>query len=550
MLAACLESGAGQAVYVRGEAGIGKTRLVEEFQRQAAARGLRLPHRAGARLRRRHRAGRDPRAGAQPARPARRRATRPPPGAAARAGRGRRPRRSPTAGSSSTTCSTCRSRPSCARSTTPWTARRAAAASARRWPRWCARPARARPLLLVVEDVHWADRPTLDHLASLADDGGRVPGAPGHDLAHRGRSARPRLARARRRQPARDHRSRPAAPAGGRARSPRPISRPTASFARRCVERAAGNPLFLEQLLRHAEESAEAGVPGSVQSLVQARMDRLDPPTSRRCRPPRCSASASRWTRCATCSSDPATAAPALVERLLVRPHGDGFLFAHALIRDAVYDSLLKTRRRELHRRAAALVRRRAIRCCTPSTSTGPRIRRRRAAYLAAARAQARGVPLRAGARRWSSAAWRLRRAPADRFALTCLQGELLHDLGRMADALSAYEAALEAAAGRCRALPGLARPRRGEADHRRPRRRVRRPGAGRGAGRPSSISPSELARHPFPARQPLLPARPASRAAWRSISAAWSSRAWPAPPSSRRRRSAASATPSTCAAA
>jgi hypothetical protein len=42
------------------------------------------------------------------------------------------------------------------------------------------------------------------------------------------------------------------------------------------VARAAGNPLFLEQLLRHAEENAEAGVPGSVQNLVQARLDRLE----------------------------------------------------------------------------------------------------------------------------------------------------------------------------------------------------------------------------------------------------------------------------------
>ena len=47
-------------------------------------------------------------------------------------------------------------------------------------------------------------------------------------------------------------------------------------FARRCVERAAGNPLFLEQLLRHAEDISEGGVPISVQSLVQARMDLLD----------------------------------------------------------------------------------------------------------------------------------------------------------------------------------------------------------------------------------------------------------------------------------
>ena len=51
----------------------------------------------------------------------------------------------------------------------------------------------------------------------------------------------------------------------------------SAELARRCVARAAGNPLFLEQLLRHAEESAEDGVPGSVQSLVQARLDHLPP---------------------------------------------------------------------------------------------------------------------------------------------------------------------------------------------------------------------------------------------------------------------------------
>ena len=63
------------------------------------------------------------------------------------------------------------------------------------------------------------------------------------------------------------------------------------AFAERCVERAAGNPLFLDQLLRHADESQAAAVPGSVQSLVQARIDRLDPATRRRRRRPRCSAS-------------------------------------------------------------------------------------------------------------------------------------------------------------------------------------------------------------------------------------------------------------------
>src|SRR4029434_673537 len=46
-------------------------------------------------------------------------------------------------------------------------------------------------------------------------------------------------------------------------------------FALNCIRRADGNPLFLEQLLRSAEEMGEKGVPGSVQSGVQASLDRL-----------------------------------------------------------------------------------------------------------------------------------------------------------------------------------------------------------------------------------------------------------------------------------
>ena len=42
-----------------------------------------------------------------------------------------------------------------------------------------------------------------------------------------------------------------------------------------CIQRAEGNPLFLEQLLRNVEEHGDGDIPASIQSLVLARIDRL-----------------------------------------------------------------------------------------------------------------------------------------------------------------------------------------------------------------------------------------------------------------------------------
>src|SRR5258708_10985208 len=54
------------------------------------------------------------------------------------------------------------------------------------------------------------------------------------------------------------------------------FSQTWSDYADRCIERAAGNPLFLEQLLRHAGDRMGRG-PDSVQSLGEARMGRLGP---------------------------------------------------------------------------------------------------------------------------------------------------------------------------------------------------------------------------------------------------------------------------------
>ena len=51
-----------------------------------------------------------------------------------------------------------------------------------------------------------------------------------------------------------------------------------AAVATRCVERAEGNPLFLEQLIRDTAERADSdAIRETVQSLAQARLDRLEP---------------------------------------------------------------------------------------------------------------------------------------------------------------------------------------------------------------------------------------------------------------------------------
>ena len=233
------------------------------------------------------------------------------------------------------------------------------------------------------------------------------------------------------------------------------------AFAEHCVERAAGNPLFLEQLLRNAEESHDVAVPGSVQSLVQARIDRLDPIDKTAVQV--ASVLGQRFERAALAhlleraEYDPGR----LVSRRLVRPEpgeGNVLLFTHALIRDAVYETLLGSRRRELHRRAAEWYADSdpVMRAEHLGRAGDPEAAR---AYLAAARLQAAEYRQDAALRLVQSGRG-LATERADRFALTCFEGEMLHDLGAMPDARRAFEAALEAAADdreRCLAWIGLA---------------------------------------------------------------------------------------------
>jgi class 3 adenylate cyclase/tetratricopeptide (TPR) repeat protein len=132
----------------------------------------------------------------------------------------------------------------------------------------------------------------------------------------------------------------------------------------RIREAAEGNPLFVEQMLAMVAESGngEVVVPPTIQALLAARLDQLDP--SERGVLERGAVEGKIFHRggveaLAPEEHDVPTKLMALVRKELVRPDrtqlpgDDAFRFRHLLIRDAAYDSLPKAARAELHERFA-----------------------------------------------------------------------------------------------------------------------------------------------------------------------------------------------------
>jgi class 3 adenylate cyclase/tetratricopeptide (TPR) repeat protein len=454
-LGACRARGAGLTIVVRGEAGIGKTRLVEEFQAQAAAEGfashlsLVLDFGAGTgqdAIRALVRSMLGLRAGSDQA--------------AARAALEHAIAADPALADCRVFLNDLLDLPQPTELRALYDAMDGATRNrgVRETVAALVRQASTRaPLLLAVEDVHWADQAILDHLGSLAAAAAACPAI----LVVTSRIEGDPL----------DH-----AWCAGTGGSPLvtidlgPLRVPEANalaaayfeansdFAKRCVERAAGNPLFLEQLLRHAEGAAEAAVPGSVQSLVQARMDQLDPFDRQALQTAAIFGQRFALDALRHALQSPDYDCAALARHFLVRRIGDEFLFAHALIRDAVYDTLLGPRRRELHRRAADWFAARdvVLRAEHLDRAEHPDAAQ---AYLEAARAQAAAYRYER-ARALTERGLALATNPGTRFALTCLHGEILHDLGAMAASRAAYERALEAAGDerkKASALLGLA---------------------------------------------------------------------------------------------
>jgi predicted ATPase len=132
-----------------------------------------------------------------------------------------------------------------------------------------------RPTFIVVEDLHWADPQLLGNLSAFATAMADGPGL----LMMTSRIEGDPLNTAWRAS----CRGTPFATIDlGPLRRDEALSLAgsfmdaTQRVAAACIERAGGNPLFLEQLLRNAEEGTADAVPPSIQSLVLARMDRLN----------------------------------------------------------------------------------------------------------------------------------------------------------------------------------------------------------------------------------------------------------------------------------
>ncbi len=232
----------------------------------------------------------------------------------------------------------------------------------RAWEDWLAAETRAQPVLLVLEDLHWGDLPSIEFvdralrnlreaplfvLATARPDlHDRFPrlwadrGATELRLGELGKKACERIV---------------AAALGGGT---------DPAVTARLVERAGGHPLFLEELIRAtAAGQAEAQSP-TVLAMVQARLDGMEPELRRVLRA--ASVFGERfWVGGveALCGATRGELGPwldALRAKEVIQPRADATIrgqsewaFRHALIRDAAY-AMLTVDDRELGHRLAA----------------------------------------------------------------------------------------------------------------------------------------------------------------------------------------------------
>ena len=226
------------------------------------------------------------------------------------------------------------------------------------------RVAAERPLVLIVEDAHWAERSTRDLILFLTRNL-----TTGHmlfvlsyrsDELHRTHPLRPLLAGL-----GRDRRTtRLELPALNRAEVAEMAAsllghEVTPAFVDELYDRSAGNPLFVEALVE-CGGSCDSELPESLRDLVLTQITRLPEATQEVLRTVAASPDSighALLVRVSTLDERGLLDAlrPAVAANVLVAGD-DGYAFRHALIREAVHDEALPGEHARLHKRFAEAI--------------------------------------------------------------------------------------------------------------------------------------------------------------------------------------------------
>jgi DNA-binding NarL/FixJ family response regulator len=224
------------------------------------------------------------------------------------------------------------------------------------------RLAEAGPVVMIIEDAHWADRSTRDLMAFLIGsqqvlDGVLIVVSYRSDELHRTHPLRPLLAELTRLSWV----ERMELPRLGRLQADELVARitgrePEPRLADQIYRRAEGNPLFVEELLC-CDGGLTAELSESLRDLLLAGVQRLPEETQELLRAASAGGQRSSHALLAAVTGldgDDLTRGlrPAVAANVL-RADEDGYTFRHELGREAIYDDLLPGERTRLHTRFA-----------------------------------------------------------------------------------------------------------------------------------------------------------------------------------------------------
>jgi class 3 adenylate cyclase/tetratricopeptide (TPR) repeat protein len=229
---------------------------------------------------------------------------------------------------------------------------------------WIMAGARVQPVVLALEDLHWADPTTIDVLRGIAEQGAQAPlfivaatrpefRAPWSMRSHHGTISLAPLDRVQVRDMVGEISARHA------------LSREVTEDV---ATRTGGVPLFVEEvtrlLLERGSESGIQVVPPTLQQSLMARLDRLGPARDVAHIGSVVGRGFSYGLLRAVAGMEDTELQAALekvadADIVLVqgRPPYSDYRFKHALIQDVAYENLLKSRRHALHRRVAETLR-------------------------------------------------------------------------------------------------------------------------------------------------------------------------------------------------